>query len=138
MSIPLLQHPSIIFFDAAGTLIHLPRGVGSHYREVAMRHGFDPEEARLTQAFREAFRTLPPPLTSRLPRPDDDRGWWRTLVHRVVKEAGAPAAFDRDRYFAALYEEFTKPGVWELYPEAREVLGQLTGRYRLGIISNFD
>ena len=25
-----------IFFDAAGTLIHLPRSVGEHYREIAL------------------------------------------------------------------------------------------------------
>jgi putative hydrolase of the HAD superfamily len=128
----------MIFFDAAGTLIHLPQGVGFHYREVAGRHGFLPDEGRLTTAFRTAFLTLPPPLSTRLPRPDDDRGWWRTLVHRVVEEAGAPAHFDRESYFADLYEEFTKPGVWSLYPEAREVLHQLAARYRLGIISNFD
>jgi putative hydrolase of the HAD superfamily len=112
--------------------------VAAHYREVAERHGFAPEEEKLGQAFRAAFRTLPPPLTTRLPRPDDDRGWWRTLVDRVVEETGAPASFNRDRYFDELYEEFTRPGVWELYPEVREVLGQLAGRYRLGIISNFD
>jgi putative hydrolase of the HAD superfamily len=105
---------------------------------VAERHGFAPEEEKFGAAFRTAFRTLPPPLTTRLPRPDDDRGWWRTLVHHVVEEAGAPAGFNRDRYFDELYEEFTRPGVWELYPEVREVLGQLAGRFRLGIISNFD
>jgi putative hydrolase of the HAD superfamily len=133
-----MGHPSIIFFDAAGTLIHLPRGVGTHYREVAQRHGFDPDEERLERAFSEAFRTLPPPLTTKLPRPDDDRGWWRSLVHRVIEESGAPVVFNRDRYFDELYDEFTKPGVWELYPEVRQVLSQLAGRFRLGIISNFD
>jgi hypothetical protein len=91
--------PKFIFFDAAGTLIHLPRGVAAHYREVAERHGFVPEEEKLGAAFSNAFRTLPPPLTTRLPRPDDDRGWWRTLVHHVVEEAGAPPCFNRDRYF---------------------------------------
>lgn len=132
------MRPKIVFFDAAGTLIHLPRGVAAHYGEVAVRHGFSPDQDKLGRAFRDAFRTLPPPLTTRLPRPDDDRGWWRTLVHRVIEETGAPATFDRERYFDALYEEFTRPGVWELYPEARDVIAQLTGRVRLGVISNFD
>ena len=34
--------------------------------------------------------------------------------------------------------EFTRPGVWELFPEVWEVLTALRPRYRLGIISNFD
>ena len=45
---------------------------------------------------------------------------------------------DRAAYFDELWEEFTKPGVWELYPETREVLSALAGRFRLGVVSNFD
>jgi putative hydrolase of the HAD superfamily len=128
----------IIFFDAAGTLLHLPRGVSAHYREVALRHGFAPDVAVLGRAFTSAFRTLPPPVTTRAPRPDDDRFWWRALVDRVLDETGAPENFDRQAYFDELYREFTLPGVWALYPEAAEVLAHLAGRCRLGIISNFD
>ncbi len=130
--------PQMIFFDAAGTLLHLPRGVGHHYREVAVRHGFAPEEKALNMAFRTAFREVPEPATTRAQRPDDDRGWWRSLVDRVLDECRATAGFDREAYFAELYAEFTLPGIWELYPEVPEVLAKLRARYRLGIISNFD
>ena len=49
-----------------------------------------------------------------------------------------PGALEREAYFAELYEEFTHPGVWQLYPEVPEVLDALAGRCGLGILSNFD
>ena len=130
--------PKIIFFDAAGTLLHLPMGVGWHYRDVALRHGLELDKARTEKAFRTAFHTLPHPPVTRSARPDDDEGWWRTLVWQVLEDAGAPENFAREAYFEELYEAFTLPGVWQLFPEVREVLAFLAPKYRLGIISNFD
>jgi putative hydrolase of the HAD superfamily len=128
----------ILFFDAAGTLIHLPRSAGARYRDVALRHGLDVPEASFDAAFRTAWKAAEPPPATREPRPDDDRGWWQALVWRVLELCAAPPDFARAPFFAELYLEFTKPGVWELYPEVIEVLQTLRGRYRLGIISNFD
>ncbi len=56
-----------ILFDAAGTLIHLPRGVGWHYREVVARHGIELDEQLLTVAFGEAFKAARPRGLGRLP-----------------------------------------------------------------------
>jgi putative hydrolase of the HAD superfamily len=127
-----------LFFDAAGTLIHLPRSAGARYRDVALRHGLDVPEPSFDAAFCTAWKAAVPPPTTREPRPDDDRGWWQALVWHVLDLCAAPAGFPRAPFFAELYDEFTKPGVWELYPEVTEVLESLRGRYRLGIISNFD
>jgi putative hydrolase of the HAD superfamily len=128
-----------VFFDAAGTLFHLPRGVGWHYREVAGRLGADLDEDALSRAFRTAWREMPGRNILREPRPDDDKDWWRALVHRVLEHCAIPEErLDRARYFETLYEEFTQPGVWELFPEVREVLTSLRPHYRLGLISNFD
>ena len=129
----------VIFFDAAGTLFHLPRGVGQHYREVALRHGCDLGDGELQAAFSAAWKTMPPRAATRAARADDDRGWWREIVGRVLERCGVAAgALDRGAYFAELYEEFRQPGVWELFPEVRTVLEKLRPHYRLGIISNFD
>jgi putative hydrolase of the HAD superfamily len=134
-----MTRPKTIFFDAAGTLFHLPRGVGWHYQDVAQRFGCTLDEARLTRAFRTAWGRMPARATLRQPRPNDDKGWWFTLVERVLADCGAPAQpLDRAAYFEALYAEFTRPGVWELFPEVREVLSALRPHYRLGVISNFD
>lgn len=129
--------PDVILFDAAGTLFRLPRGVGWHYAEVARRHGAELEAAKLDAAFREVWKQAPAPMETAGPRKDDDRGWWRGIVDEVLDATDAPA-FDRAAYFAEVWEEFTKPGVWELYPETREVLATLGNRFRLGVVSNFD
>lgn len=128
----------VIFFDAAGTLLHLPRGVGWHYRDVALRHGADLGEDALNQAFRAAWRTVDAPRETRAPRADDDREWWRALVFRVLDACAAGVSMDRAAYFEELWNEFVKLGVWELYRETREVLSALRGRFRLGVLSNFD
>ena len=128
----------VIFFDAAGTLIHLPRRVGFHYADVAARFGWNADADFVGKAFRALWSEMPPSETTRQPKSDDDRGGWRELVSRVLDRSGAPDGFDREGYFGAVYDEFTKPGVWALYPETLEVLDVLAGRYRLCVLSNFD
>lgn len=127
----------VILFDAAGTLFHLPRGVGWHYADVARRHRAELREEELNTAFRSAWKAMPPPMETRAARADD-REWWRALVDRVLDVCGAGGDLNRSAYFDELWDEFAKPGVWELYPETREVLAALAGRFRLGIVSNFD
>lgn len=136
---PLPANLRVIFFDAAGTLFHLPQGVGAHYREVLLRHGVDREETALGTAFRDVWNDVEPPPLSVGPRADDDRGWWRDVVDRVLDRCGVgPNDVDRGPFFAALYAEFTRPAVWRLYPEIREVLTVLGQRFELGVITNFD
>lgn len=128
-----------IFFDAAGTLFHLPRGVGWHYREVAQRFGCTLDEDALSHAFRTVWRQMPIRPALHQPRPDDDKGWWFSLVDQVLDECRVPTEqLSRLEYFEQLYTEFTQSGIWELYPETLEVLSSLRTRYRLGVISNFD
>ncbi|MHA3773977.1 HAD-IA family hydrolase [Verrucomicrobiota bacterium sgz303538] len=134
----VLSRPKIIFFDAAGTLIHLPRGAAWHYHEVVLRHGIDIAEDRLSSAFRTAWKSIPSPVETRSPREDDDKSWWRGLVDRVLDQCDVPPGEGRAALFESLYIEFEKPGVWELYPETVEVIEGLAGSFRLGIISNFD
>jgi putative hydrolase of the HAD superfamily len=127
----------VIFFDAAGTLFHLPQGVGHHYREVLARHGVEREERALGTAFAEVWKTIEPPAPG--PRPDDDRGWWRKVVGQVLDRVGVGAEeVDRGPFFEELYAEFVKPAVWRLYPEVEEVLTALGSRFELGVITNFD
>lgn len=129
----------VIFFDAAGTLFHLPNGAASHYRSVAKRHGCEIEEDILREAFGAVWKGMPARPAIRAARADDDRGWWRELVDRVLDRCRiTDGQMNRTAYFDELYREFTLPGVWHLYPEVREVLRELRTHYRLGLISNFD
>lgn len=131
--------PKVIFFDAVGTLFHLPEGVGYHYALVGHRMGLALDASALDQAFARVWKEMPARPATGLPREDDDKGWWRELVERVLEQvAPGTRELDRDAFFEAAYGHFAEAGVWELYPEVLEVLETLRGRFRLGIISNFD
>jgi len=129
----------VIFFDAAGTLFHLPQGVGFHYHEVLSRHGVERDEATLARVFREVWSEIEPPPFNAGPRPDDDRGWWRELVGSVLDRSGVGATeVNRGPFFDELYAEFVRPAVWRLFPEVEEVLAALAADFELGVITNFD
>ena len=132
----------VVFFDAVGTLIHLPRSVGEHYVEVAQQFGARWDPARVDRAFRAAWANSPDRVSDHRPRADDDKGWWRDLVARVLADvlSDSPQAnFNAENYFEAVYAHFAQPGVWSVYPEACEVLGALRGQgLALGVLSNFD
>ena len=129
----------LILFDAAGTLFHLPKGVGYHYALVARGLGLQMDEVAINRAFRAVWKEMPLRPATGEPREDDDKGWWRELVDRVFDQV-APQVheLDRDNFFEVAYEHFAEAGVWELFPETIEVLEQLHRRYKLGVVSNFD
>ena len=124
--------PKAIFFDAAGTLFHLPKGVGYHYAlvgkidwPVARRSGARPR-------FRSCLeRNAGSARRSKVPREEDDKGWWRELVEQVIdRVAPETKDLDRDAFFEVAYEHFAEAGVWELYPEVADVLETLRPRFR--------
>ncbi|HYR22461.1 MAG TPA: HAD-IA family hydrolase [Chthoniobacterales bacterium] len=128
-----------IFFDAAGTLFHLPRGVGYHYALVGQEIGLKLDSRQLDRAFVAAWNAMPARQPIDGPRDDDDKDWWRQLVDLVLDEtAPSLAELDRDNFFEIAYEHFAEAGVWELYPEVVEVLEKLSHRFQLAVISNFD
>jgi putative hydrolase of the HAD superfamily len=128
-----------IFFDAAGTLIHLPESVGHHYALVGKRVGLALDAAALDQAFAACWKKMPARPAIDGPREDDDKGWWLELVDHVIDQvAPRTSEMDRDAFFEVAYSHFAEAGVWELYPDVIEVLGALRPRFDLAVISNFD
>jgi putative hydrolase of the HAD superfamily len=128
-----------IFFDAVGTLFRLTKTVGDHYAYVGREVGLDLDAQTLERAFRAAWKQMPQRAAINGPRENDDKGWWRELVNRVLEQV-APSLreLDRDNFFEIAYEHFAEAGVWELYPEVRGVLEELQPRFQLAVISNFD
>jgi putative hydrolase of the HAD superfamily len=128
-----------IFFDGAGTLIHLPKSVGHHYALVGKRVGLTLDAAALDLAFIACWKQMPMRPAIEGPRKDDDKGWWRELVDHVIGQV-APRTneLDRDAFFEVAYSHFAEAGVWELYPDVIEVLEALRPRFELAVISNFD
>jgi putative hydrolase of the HAD superfamily len=128
-----------IFFDAAGTLIHLPKTVGHHYAYVGERIGLRLDASALDRAFARCWKQMPARPAIDGPREDDDKGWWRDLVNHVLDQVSPGLdELDRDAFFEGAYSHFAEPGVWNLYPEVSEVLTALHGRFGLAVISNFD
>ena len=128
-----------IFFDAAGTLFYLTKTVGDHYALVGREVGLDLDAQNLERAFHTAWKQMPQRAAINGPRKNDDKGWWRQLVDRVLEQvAPSLGELDRDNFFEIAYEHFAEAGVWELYPEVPEVLEKLRPRFRLAVISNFD
>ena len=134
-----MASPKAIFFDGAGTLFHLPKGVGHHYCIAARDVGLELDARAVDRAFAAAWKAMPDRETTRAPREDDDKGWWRELVDRVMDQvAPQTQELDRDAFFEAAYSHFAEAGVWELFPEVLATLEELSPRYHLGVISNFD
>ncbi len=131
--------PKAIFLDAVGTLLYLPKSVGHHYAHAGRTVGLSLDSGALDAAFHRVWQKMPPRPATKLPRENDDKGWWRELVDRVIDEVAPQTRnLDRDAFFEVAYEHFAEAGVWELYPEVQEVLEQLQPRFQLAVISNFD
>jgi putative hydrolase of the HAD superfamily len=128
-----------ILFDAAGTLFYLTKTVGDHYAYVGREVGLDLDAQQLERAFHSAWQQMPRRPAIDGPRENDDKGWWRELVGRVLDQvAHSLSELDRDNFFEIAYEHFAEAGVWQLYPEVPEVLQQLQPRFQLAVVSNFD
>lgn len=129
-----------VFFDAAGTLIHLRESVGDSYARLAQRHGVEAAPEQLEAAFRQAWKTHPQPQHHGIPPEDGDRGWWADLVDACFADAlgtKLPAEV-MNPLFEDLYSWFARPEAWQTYPEVKPVLEQLRDRSRLFVLSNFD
>lgn len=128
-----------IFFDGAGTLIHLPESVGHHYSLVGKRVGLALDAAALDRAFTACWKKMPARPAIDGPREDDDKGWWLQLVDQVIDQvAPRTSDLDRDAFFEVAYSHFAEACVWELYPDVIEILEALRPRFELAVISNFD
>ena len=128
-----------IFFDGAGTLIHLPKSVGHHYALVGERIGLTLDPGALDRAFATCWTQTPERPAIDGPREEDDKGWWRALVDQVIDQvAPRTSKLDRDAFFEAAYAHFAEAGVWELFPDAIAVLEALHPRFQLAVVSNFD
>jgi putative hydrolase of the HAD superfamily len=101
--------------------------------------GLKLDAVKLDRAFAKAWSSMPLRQPIDGPRQDDDKGWWRELVERMLNEV-APSLneLDRDNFFEIAYEHFAEAGVWEPYPEVVDLLGKLSPRFQLAVVSNFD
>lgn len=129
-----------VFFDAAGTLIKPVRKVGESYAVTAAKYGVNVSSVELNSRFHIAFESAAPlafPNVESSAIDSLERQWWKTLVRKVF-EPWEP--FERfDGFFDDLFDYFSHPQAWTLFPEVRNALAALKQRgMTLAVISNFD
>jgi putative hydrolase of the HAD superfamily len=133
------ERTRVVLFDAAGTLFQVKEPVWEVYASHARNGGWSLDPARIRQSFRAVWASLPPPPWE-IVGADPEKLWWHSLVKEVFARSGAAgaegAAFEE--CFEGLWTHYAQAGAWQVYPEVLESLRQLKGRYRLGIVSNFD
>lgn len=129
-----------VTFDARGTLVKVRFPVGETYAAVARRHGAVLAPDAVEATFVQVFPTMPPlafPPMAAEELLECEHQWWRTLVKRVVAEAGAVDDFET--FFEELYSFYRGAEAWKPYREAASVLCLLrSNRFKVGLISNFD
>ncbi len=131
-----MKMPSIVFFDAAGTLIRLARPVGETYARLAVNYGAVMSVEATERRFRQAWREMnvgagsPPRLT---------KGWWKEVVRKSLPEEGRVGTFPFDDYFEELFRVFARPDLWRVFPEVEGVLDKLEHcGVRRAVLSNWD
>jgi putative hydrolase of the HAD superfamily len=119
-----------VTFDVGGTLITCWPSVGHIYAEVASRHGHRRlSPAVLNRRFNAAWRTFK--------GFHHTRNDWSALVDTTFRGIIEPQP--SETFFQQLYDRFSEPDAWHVYPDVVPTLTALTSRgLKLGIISNWD
>lgn len=133
---PLFPLPTVVFFDAVGTLIHPEPPASAAYETVGRRFGSRLDEETIRIRFRAAFRRQEEADYAGHLRTDEARevARWRTIVHEVLDDVA-----DTETCFQELYTHFARADSWRCEPQTAEVLAALAARgHILGVASNFD
>lgn len=138
-----MSQPSVIFFDAVGTLFGVRGTVGAAYGNLARRFGVEVDDRLLNQAFLDSFAAteqaaFPGVMPTEIPRLEFQ--WWEAIASDTFKRAGVFHQFaDFSAFFEQLYDYFASADPWFVYPDVRPTLESLHSQgIPLGVLSNFD
>lgn len=135
--------PSVVLFDAIGTLIETRSPVGEIYAAAAARQGVQISAWRLEDAFRRIFATAPNMAFPSAPVDAIaalERDWWRARVRSIYRAAESSVLLpDFDACFEELFSHYAESDAWQLREGAKECLATLRSRsIATGIVSNCD
>jgi len=130
-----------ITFDAGNTLLFCDPSPAEIYSNVLSRHGraVTPDEVRpvFADAWAELQARTPPGIDRYSSEPGGEKQWWgaflREVLARLMHDAEWQPLLDE------LYNAFSKPNVWKVYPETHATLEAIQGRgLPMAVISNWD
>ena len=127
--------PTLVLFDAVGTVIKPVPGVIEIYHETGCQFGSQLQRSRIVDRFREArekhFRRSSDSFKS---SDEIERELWRQLVAYVFEDLE-----DTDGLFEKLWRRFASPDAWGKYADVEDCLNSLcAGGIKVAIGSNFD
>ncbi len=123
-----------IFLDAGDTLIHTPVPRAERLRDSLSRRGHVVSLQQAADAARQAEREILQDTGRWIETTEDEAAFWAAYWPRILALLGLD---DPDGELArSLDAEVTFVGFLRPYPDVRRALVALSGRYRLGLISN--
>ncbi|MEE4270288.1 MAG: HAD-IA family hydrolase [Thermoanaerobaculales bacterium] len=130
-----------ICFDAGNTLLYCDPSPGEIYAEALSRHGRTVTNDEVAPVFAAAWADLqedtPPGIDRYGSVPGGEAQWWGAFVREVLRRLDHDAAWEP--LLAELYAAFSRPEIWQAYPETRATLSALRrAGLRSAVISNWD
>ncbi len=119
-----------VMFDVGGTLIEAYPSVGHVYSRVAARHALHVDPDDLNRNFRSAWRS------ERVRTTSIDTLFWKSVVSKTFHPFVNPVP---EELFKDLYQEFSRPEVWRVFPEVKSTLEKLKKeKITAAVASNWD
>lgn len=124
-----------------GTLIEARPSPPAVYAQVLGRWGPAVPAEEVAPVFRTVWAELtqahPPGLDRYQHLKGGEQEWWGEFLRRVLARLGHPAPWRP--VLAELYEAFSEPSLWFVFPEVRRVLDGLHARgVPMAVVSNWD
>ncbi len=124
-----------------GTLIEARPSAPEVYARVLARWGPTVEAEKVAPVFRAVWAELtelhPPGLDRYQHLKGGEQEWWGGFLRRVLARLGHPAPWRP--VLAELYQAFSEPSLWFVFPEVRRVLDGLHARgVPMAVVSNWD
>lgn len=132
----MIKKPSVVFFDAVGTLLKPATPVDETYHRYGLKHGSAISKDSIRNQFYESFKKEELKDVSLDCKTNEAREYerWESIVSECFPDLKSPALLFND-----LFEYYSQPNAWDLYPGTIPILEFLENAgINWGIASNFD
>ena len=132
----MIKKPSAVFFDAVGTLLKPATPIDETYHLYGLKHGSSISKDSIRNQFYESFKKEELKDVSLDCKTNETREHerWESIVSECFPDLKSPALLFND-----LFEHYSQPNAWDLYPCTIPVIKFLENAgISWGIASNFD